>query len=88
MANDEGCRFRVFARFHEFVVMDAEQANEVGAATLAPAQVSCVVDDACEVGVFEIDADGEDVLVALYAASQVWPVVIFITHIIFYTIGY
>jgi hypothetical protein len=38
----------------------AEQAQEVGAATLAPADIAGVIDEAGKIGVLEIDADGQD----------------------------
>ena len=39
----------------------ADQAQEIGAAALAPAHVAAVIDEAGEVGVLEVDADGQHV---------------------------
>jgi hypothetical protein len=43
------------------LVVVAEQAQEIGAAALAPAQVGGVIDETGEIRVLEIDADGENV---------------------------
>ena len=42
-------------------VIVADQAQEIRAAALAPAQVAGVIDEAGEIGVLEVDADGQDV---------------------------
>ena len=42
-------------------VVVADEAQEIGAAALAPAHVGGVIDEAGEIRVLEIDADGQDV---------------------------
>ena len=38
----------------------ADEAQEIRAAALAPADVTAVIDEAGKIGVLEIDADGQD----------------------------
>ena len=70
-AHDEGRGLRAF---DQIAMVDAEQAQEVGAAALAPAQVGGVVDQAGEVGVLEIDPDRQDVTAALDPPGEIGPV--------------
>ena len=58
----------------EFLVVDAEQADEVGSAPLAELEIVRVIDEAGEIGVLEIDADGQDVDVALDPSGEVRPI--------------
>jgi hypothetical protein len=72
-AYDEKRRCAAIARRVQLRVVHAEQAQEVGAAALAPAQIVGVVDEAGEIGVLEIDADRQDVPTPLNPPGQIRP---------------
>ena len=50
-------------------VIVADQAQEIGAAALAPADIAAVIDEAGEVGVLEIDADGQNVAAPCWSTA-------------------
>ena len=56
------------------LMVDAEQPDEVGAAALAEFQEVGVIDEAGEIGVLEIDADRQDVGLALDPPGEVGPI--------------
>ena len=64
--------------FDQHAVIVAEQAQEIGAAALAPADVAGVINEAGKVGVLEVDADGQHVAPPVVidddAAGKVGPV--------------
>ena len=57
----------------QFVMMDAEEPQTVGAAALAEFEIIGVIDGAREIRVLVIDADGQHMASAVDAARQVGP---------------
>src|SRR5919108_990082 len=59
--HDKGRRLPPLEPSDQCAVIVAKQAQEIGAAALAPAQIACVIDEPREVRILEIDADGKQV---------------------------
>src|SRR4029077_16019761 len=72
-AHDEHQRVSGIRR-RKLLVVNAEQPDEVGAAALAEFQEIGVIDNAREIGVLEIDADGQDMCLAFDPPGKVRPV--------------
>ncbi len=59
--HDEGRRLAPIRAVDQRTMVVADQAQEIRAAALAPADVAAVIDEAGKIGVLEINADGQDV---------------------------
>jgi hypothetical protein len=71
----KGERLAAVSALEQRVVTDADQPHEIRAGALHEAQIARVIDHLRKVGVFEVDANRQDVAEIGQAAGQVRPIV-------------